>query len=380
MTRPKPITILPELESWLDPLEPDELAGLKADIARDSLTDPICWARLEHDAATVNAILDGHHRFAICKEINPGMLNRASAWRLIEGVTTVAEAKEWMLARQSHRRNWTPNQKAMRVADLYEDAKLERGARTDVYGGAPVDTAKAIGERFQMSDRAVSECAKFARAVGKITETCGIEARAALLSKTPPVNRDTAIELAAAPADLQREAWQQLLKRDVTGAKAILAKAKRGEQKKRPGSAPGPGPSTSAAERYDFADLVRLLATNWGPERLESYDPSYPQQVALEVHAGDALRTLIWLAEHRGWGETALDEYRAEVGGVQDGEEDDLADEDTVAEPAAADEPPKADYGDRTLTCRECGATFARAMRGRPPSRCPDCKGQRRSA
>jgi hypothetical protein len=73
-----------------------------------------------------------------------------------------------------------------------------------------------------------------------------------------------------------------------------------------------PGASKAAAlERYDLADLVRLISTNWGIARIEGYEPSYTQQVALQNHLGSALRSLIRLSELNGWGDDALEEYRA---------------------------------------------------------------------
>jgi hypothetical protein len=65
-------------------------------------------------------------------------------------------------------------------------------------------------------------------------------------------------------------------------------------------------------ERYDLADLVRLIATVWPEDRIESYTPTYSQQVALEAGMEGALRSLIRLATLRGWGERALEDYLAE--------------------------------------------------------------------
>ena len=42
----KNIKILPELADYLDPLDPETFEKLKAQIARDGLTDPICYAEI----------------------------------------------------------------------------------------------------------------------------------------------------------------------------------------------------------------------------------------------------------------------------------------------------------------------------------------------
>ena len=87
----------------------------------------------------------------------------------------------------------------------------------------------------------------------------------------------------------------------------------RGQEDRAREDAAHPDPVRSTAlDRYDIADLVRLIATNWSVERLRDYTPEYTRQVTLEANMGPALRALIWIATERGWGEQALDDYRAE--------------------------------------------------------------------
>ena len=73
-----------------------------------------------------------------------------------------------------------------------------------------------------MSDKTVTDAAKLYRAIERLTDTLGIDARKLLLGHTPPVNRDTIIDLAEAPEEQHRDAWQLILKRDTAGAKALL--------------------------------------------------------------------------------------------------------------------------------------------------------------
>jgi hypothetical protein len=308
MPTPKHIKILPELADYLDPLDPETFEQLKAQIARDGLTDPICYAKIELDGGgTVDAIIDGHHRYRACKEVGA-----AVRWRLIESVRTIAEAKAWMFQRQDGRRNWSPNRRAMYIAEAYENAKIDSGRRTDLHGGGKVDTALAIGRQFGVSDKTVTDAAKLFRAIERLTDSLGIDARKAMLSHTPPANRDTLIELAEAPDEQHRDVWQALLKRDTAGARALLGKAKRADQIKRPGlMGEASAAKPSAVDHYALPDLVRLLATKWSVERLEQWEPSYTEGDTLELHTEGALRSLIWLAERFGWGESALDEYRA---------------------------------------------------------------------
>jgi hypothetical protein len=280
------IKILPELADYLDPLDPETFEQLKAQIARDGLTDPICYATIEIEVgASVDAIIDGHHRFRACKEVGA-----APKWRLIESVHTIAEAKAWMFQRQDGRRNWSPNRRAMYIAEAYESAKIESGRRTDLHGGGKVDTALSIGRQFGVSDKSVTDAAKLYRAIERLTDTLGIDARRVMLSHAPPANRDTLIELAEAPEEHHRDAWQLLLKRDTAGAKALLGKARRAEQVKRPGLMGGePVGKPSAVDHYALPDLVRLISTKWPVERLEQWQPSWTDGDTLELYTADAL-------------------------------------------------------------------------------------------
>ena len=215
MPAPKHIKILPELADYLDPLDPETFEQLKAQIARDGLTDPICYAELTPpEGGTVDAIIDGHHRYRACKEVGAPV-----KWRLIESVRTIEEAKAWMFHRQDGRRNWAPNRRAMYIAEAYEAAKIESGRRTDLLGGAKIDTALAIGEQFGVSDKTVTDAAQLHRAIERLTDTLGVDARRQLLGHNPPAGRDTMIDLAEAPEHLHRDAWQLLLKRDTAGAR-----------------------------------------------------------------------------------------------------------------------------------------------------------------
>jgi hypothetical protein len=337
MPAPKNIKILPELADYLDPLDAETFEQLKAQIARDGLTDPICYATITLPGGTVDAIIDGHHRYRACKEVGTTI-----RWRLIESVRTIEEAKAWMFQRQDGRRNWSPNRRAMYVAEAYEAAKVESGRRTDLHGGAKIDTAVTIGKQFGVSDKTVTDAVRLYRAIEALTDTLGIDARKQLLSHNPPASRDTVIDLADAPEAQQRDAWQLLLKRDAAGVKAILAKVKRVEQQRRhPGLAGDDRAERHAAamDLYPLPELVRRIAAKWPVDRLEGWRPSYAEGEVLELHAETALRSLIWIAEHYDWGQAALDDYLAEHAPEAEAE-DAREDAQDAPEPEGQDGPP----------------------------------------
>jgi hypothetical protein len=134
-------------------------------------------------------------------------------------------------------------------------------------------------------------------------------------------------------------------------------------------------------DRYAIADLVRLIATNWGEDRLREYEPTYPEQSSLSANMGAAIANLAWYARHTGWGEDALDDLIAEAAGDDDEEEEDAPE----PEPEGEDGPPlepvtrlSASQGDPEAF-QETNADALRAM-GDDPEQLLAARGRHRAA
>jgi hypothetical protein len=129
-----------------------------------------------------------------------------------------------------------------------------------------------------------------------------------------PFSREEIRTIAALPPDEHREVWERALKDRSSLRKILHAKDRREGKQARAEKAKHPGaPKTASLEGYDLADLVHLVGTAWGIDRIEAYDPTYAQQTAMQNYLGNALRSLIRLSELNGWGDDALEDYRPGV-------------------------------------------------------------------
>jgi ParB-like chromosome segregation protein Spo0J len=106
------IIIEQELQNLLQPLSQEERETLKQSIQDDGQREPILlWNRSQGEGV----IVDGHQRYAILKEL--GIVPKA---RVVTTITTLDQAKLYMLVLQLGRRNITPDVRKALAADLYE--------------------------------------------------------------------------------------------------------------------------------------------------------------------------------------------------------------------------------------------------------------------
>ena len=114
-------TILEELKTLLPPLSGEEFTGLETAIKRDGcLTPLVLWN---------NILIDGHHRYAICKK-----------HKIPFQVTTVVlesldEAKLWIGRNQNNRRNMAPYQRGELALKLKESVSAKAKERQRLSGG-----------------------------------------------------------------------------------------------------------------------------------------------------------------------------------------------------------------------------------------------------
>jgi hypothetical protein len=306
---PKHITILPELAAWFRNLNEAEAATLEANLTRDGLLDTLKWARITRNGAeVVETIVDGHQRWLACQRLRIEI--PAEKWELIEGVTTIREARKWMYDFQAGRRNWSPNEVALMAAQEYEDERIASGERTDLAGKEAIDTAEKVGARWKKTGRWVRDAAAFAKAVKTLSNTIGIDAQTELLQDAPPINRDTVVALAQAPEHVQREAWELVKKRNTRGVASILTAA----QKRVEGgdARPVPAGNKPAIKHFDLAELIEQINDGWSEESVRAYNPVVDTAAAarLTAHLSGALRKLVILAECSGLAGDVLEGMR----------------------------------------------------------------------
>lgn len=113
------VTVNPELERELPPLEAERLTHLTVMIKRDGITNPIqYWF---NPVTVQNEIIDGHHRYKIAQEL--GLPFELKEVLFPSG--SITAVKYWMQVNQSARRGAGHNPK--RLVELKQKFALEQG-------------------------------------------------------------------------------------------------------------------------------------------------------------------------------------------------------------------------------------------------------------
>jgi phage N-6-adenine-methyltransferase len=175
------IRIDPEFRDWVMPLSQEEFSQLEANLLTEGCRDAlIVWIS---DPVLQPTLLDGHHRYAICKAHN-------LSYRIDYKIFPDREAaKNWIILNQIGRRNITPQQRAYLIGKIYRETKKEQGEHTgnqytmERANNLPLPkTAERIAEQFNVSHQTVKNAEKFADAVDTIADTYGGEAKQKILS------------------------------------------------------------------------------------------------------------------------------------------------------------------------------------------------------
>jgi len=170
----EPIYIDDELQAWIDPLSPEELAGLEASLLADGCRDPlVVWG---------GYLLDGHNRYALC-------LQHGLDYHTVEktGLVTKEDAKIWMIENQLGKRNTTDFVRvalALKLKPLVEErarARMRAGQADPRQNSdeGPVRTDEALARAARVSRDTVRKVEKI---IGKATPEVIAQVRAGELS------------------------------------------------------------------------------------------------------------------------------------------------------------------------------------------------------
>lgn len=162
MTPTPDITIREDFRDLIPPLNKAELDQLRASIetagkARDPL---VVWKGK-------NILLDGHNRYAFCKE-------RGFGFTVVEQrCSNVNTAKNWIILNQLSRRNLAPKAASILRGKLYHASKQAQGGdrKSKHQNDVLINTAETVASKTGVSKPTVERDAKFAESV----ETLGIE-------------------------------------------------------------------------------------------------------------------------------------------------------------------------------------------------------------
>jgi hypothetical protein len=181
----KTLHIDPELQTWLDPLSPTELAGLEASLLADGCRDPlVVWA---------DCLLDGHNRYALC-------MKHGIAFQTVEktGLVTKEDAMLWMIGNQLGKRNMTDFARVMLA--LKSKPMVEARAKARMVAGQ-ADPRQNSDEGPIRTDEWIAKIAGVSRdtvrKVEKIIEKASAEIIAQV--RTGELSNNAAAEMVAPP-------------------------------------------------------------------------------------------------------------------------------------------------------------------------------------
>ena len=158
-----------EFANYIRPLSDEEFEKLKESIKLEGIRDPlVVWNGF---------LIDGYHRYKIATELG-------IEFKTVEINLSDKEAvKEWIIKNQLGRRNLTSQEASYYRGKLYESRKqqsVQRDPKGKFYPSG--STAKDIGKEYGISEKTVRNDAEFSKAVDKVAEKVGKEAKNAILT------------------------------------------------------------------------------------------------------------------------------------------------------------------------------------------------------
>jgi len=193
------LVIDPEFKNFIDPLSQEEFAQLEENLLVDGCRDAlVVW---QPDSEQPPILVDGHHRYTICKKHNIPYRIEAKEFADRDAV------KRWIILNQLGRRNLVPARRTYYIGLLYRETKKEQGApvgnanaaKQSAQNGNFVKTAEVIADQFGIGKNTVIRAEKFADAVDTIADTYGEEVKTAILSGSVKGSQKAITESATRP-------------------------------------------------------------------------------------------------------------------------------------------------------------------------------------
>ena len=155
----KPITILPELKSFILPLTIEEYARLEDSIIKEGCRDKIVVWEREKDLV----IVDGYNRYDICTKNNIQFEIDPKEFQNIEDV------QDWMINNQLGRRNLTPELKSYYRGLQYHREKSKHGGKRQASSqNENLKTSERLAELYKVSKNTILRDEEFALGVDKL--------------------------------------------------------------------------------------------------------------------------------------------------------------------------------------------------------------------
>lgn len=180
------------IKAHTPPLRPEELEQLKENILSEGCTAPlILWG---------SVLVDGHNRYAICREHR---IEFKVERREFDGIESVFE---WIENNQTGRRNLTDHWFNYYLGERYNRQKRRHGANQFDAERSPHSedsskTSDKLGAEHGVSGATVERAGEFAAAVDAIAEEFGDETKTEILTETKSLTQKDVKEIAKAKKD-----------------------------------------------------------------------------------------------------------------------------------------------------------------------------------
>lgn len=157
------ITILKEIKDFISPLSKEEFHQLEQNIIQQGCKNPLTiW-----DYNNAHVLIDGHHRYEICKKHNIEFQVEFLKFDSIDAVQV------WMVNNQIGRRNLTSDQLSYYRGKKYLLIKKSHGGHANVEnkGNHSITSSKLLSEEFKVGESTIKRDAKFAEGLEIISKS-----------------------------------------------------------------------------------------------------------------------------------------------------------------------------------------------------------------
>ncbi len=147
-----------EFKQLITPLSSEEKTMLRLSLLNEGCREPlIVWKKSDKE----RILIDGHNRYAICKEFNIPFNIKELKFRNKD------EVKDWMIDNQLGRRNLSPDQMSYFRGLKYERLKQNKGGYERVLSkglSGPL-TAEILATEFNISEKTIKRDSQYARGI-----------------------------------------------------------------------------------------------------------------------------------------------------------------------------------------------------------------------
>jgi len=175
------IRVDPEFRDLIPPLSEHELAQLTDNLKREGCRDPlVVWSQ---DGRETVVIVDGHHRYAICKHEGIGYRVKKIRFTDREAVA------DWIDANQLGRRNLSPDQASLLRGRRYNRVKLQVGRPDKCGQNDHINagrTSEKLAKQHGVSAKTIRRDGQFTEAVEKLKVLDPTLEKAIVSGKGPP--------------------------------------------------------------------------------------------------------------------------------------------------------------------------------------------------